>query len=169
VLRLRDGETQVLAGLINEEDRRISTEVPGLAQLPVLGRLFRADNDNVNKTEVVLLITPHVVRNVERPAAHIEQFNSGTELEVGRGGVAPVLVRPIPPGAPGQAPAPAPRQAPAPGQAPAPAQGQAPAPGQAAPAQGQAPAPEEVPAPPAAPAPPPYAPPPASILPPPRP
>ncbi|HEX2199556.1 MAG TPA: secretin N-terminal domain-containing protein, partial [Burkholderiales bacterium] len=75
-LRLRDGETQVLAGLINEEDRRISTEVPGLAQLPVLGRLFRADNDNVNKTEVVLLITPRVVRNVERPAAHIEQFNS---------------------------------------------------------------------------------------------
>ncbi|MGH8742074.1 MAG: secretin N-terminal domain-containing protein, partial [Burkholderiales bacterium] len=80
-LRLKDGETQVLAGLINDEDRRSAGEVPGLSRLPVLGRLFQDKSDTVNKTEVVLLITPHVIRNIERPGVRTEEFNSGTELE----------------------------------------------------------------------------------------
>jgi general secretion pathway protein D len=87
-LRLKDGETQVLAGLINDEDRRSANRVPGLAELPLLGRLFSQNDDTVNKTEVVLLITPHVVRNVERPGVRLEQFSSGTEAEVGGGGIA---------------------------------------------------------------------------------
>jgi general secretion pathway protein D len=85
-LRLHDGETQVLAGLISNEDRRNSSQVPGLADLPVAGRLFQNREDTANKTEVVLLITPHVVRNVERTDARLEEFNSGTETEVGGGG-----------------------------------------------------------------------------------
>src|SRR5687767_9997323 len=89
-LRLRDGETQVLAGLINDEDRRSAQQVPGLSRLPLIGRLFSNNSDTVNKTEVVLLITPRVIRNIERPGARIEEFNSGTELEVGgQGGGAP--------------------------------------------------------------------------------
>ncbi len=90
-LRLRDGETQVLAGLISDEDRRNATRVPGLGRLPVLGRLFSSSNDTVTKTEVVLLITPRVIRNIERPGARLEEFNSGTELEIGRGGTAAPL------------------------------------------------------------------------------
>ena len=96
-LRLRDGETQVLAGLISDEDRRQAQKVPGASRLPVIGRLFSSSNDTVNKTEVVLLITPRVIRNVERPGPRLEEFNSGTELEVGRPGagpVAPVLPTP---------------------------------------------------------------------------
>jgi general secretion pathway protein D len=87
-LRLRDGETQVLAGLISDEDRRSATKLPGVSRLPVVGRLFTSNNDTVNKTEIVLLITPRVIRNLERPGARLEEFNSGTELEVGRGGTA---------------------------------------------------------------------------------
>ncbi|MBV9189064.1 MAG: secretin and TonB N-terminal domain-containing protein [Betaproteobacteria bacterium] len=83
VLRLHDGETQILAGLISNEDRRNSTQVPGLANLPVAGRLFQSKDDTANKTEIVMLITPRVVRNIERPAVNLEQFNSGTEAEVG--------------------------------------------------------------------------------------
>jgi len=83
VLRLHDGETQVLAGLINNEDRRNTTQVPGLANLPVAGRLFQSKEDTANKTEIVMLITPRVVRNIERPAVNLEEFNSGTEAEVG--------------------------------------------------------------------------------------
>jgi general secretion pathway protein D len=83
VLRLHDGETQVLAGLINNEDRRNSTQVPGLANLPLAGRLFQSKEDTANKTEIVMLITPRVVRNIERPAVNLEEFNSGTEAEVG--------------------------------------------------------------------------------------
>ncbi|HVJ10852.1 MAG TPA: hypothetical protein VNC62_04705, partial [Burkholderiales bacterium] len=91
-LRLRDGETQVLAGLISEEDRRSAEKVPGLSRLPVIGRLFSNNRDTVNKTEIVLLITPRVVRNIERPGAKIEEFNSGTELDVGgQGGAASAL------------------------------------------------------------------------------
>jgi general secretion pathway protein D len=96
-LRLRDGETQVLAGLISEEDRRSAEKVPGLSRLPVIGRLFSNNRDTVNKTEIVLLITPRVIRNIERPGAKIEEFNSGTELDVGGqggGSAAPLPVIP---------------------------------------------------------------------------
>ncbi len=84
-LRLRDGETQVLAGLINDEDRRSANRVPGASRLPLVGRLFSNNNDTVNKTEIVLLITPRVIRNIERPGVRLEEFNSGTEQEIGRG------------------------------------------------------------------------------------
>jgi len=93
-LRLRDGETQVLAGLINDEDRRSASRVPGFAELPVLGRLFSNNDDTVNKTEVVLLITPRVIRNVERPGVRLEQFSSGTETEVGGAAIALPNIQP---------------------------------------------------------------------------
>jgi general secretion pathway protein D len=100
-LRLHDGETQVLAGLINDEDRRNAARVPGLADLPVVGRLFANHDDNAVKTEIVLLITPRVIRNIERPGARIEHFTSGTEGEVGGAGITlPAQPVPVPPGAP---------------------------------------------------------------------
>jgi general secretion pathway protein D len=94
-LRLKDGETQVLAGLINDEDRRNSVGTPGISDLPGIGRLFSNNDDTVNKTGVVLLITPHIVRNVERPGARLEEFSSGTEREVGG---APLVLGGNPPG-----------------------------------------------------------------------
>lgn len=116
-LRLKDGETQVLAGLINDEDRRNATGTPGIADLPVLGRLFSNRDDVSSKTEVVLLITPRVIRNLERPGIRLEEFNSGTEAEVGG---APLQLdsaqaQPVPPSTPEPVPVPAP--APAPGAA----------------------------------------------------
>jgi general secretion pathway protein D len=107
-LRLRDGETQILAGLISNEDRRNSTQVPGLANLPVAGRLFQSKEDTANKTEIVMLITPRVVRNVERAPVNLEEFNSGTEAEVGGASIALPSVIPAAP-APAQ---PAPMVAP---------------------------------------------------------
>lgn len=68
-LRLRDGETQILAGLINDEDRKVVQGIPGVSELPVLGRLFGVHGDTRNKSEVVLLITPRVVRNLGLPDA----------------------------------------------------------------------------------------------------
>ncbi len=82
-LRLRDGETQVLAGLINDEDRRSANKVPGLGDLPIVGRLFSSNSDTANKTEIVLLITPRVVRNLARPDIRLEEFSSGTEAVIG--------------------------------------------------------------------------------------
>ena len=82
VLRLKDGETQVLAGLINSEDRRTANKVPGLGELPVIGRIFGEQADNTNKTEIVLSITPRVLRNVQRPEANILEFDSGTDASL---------------------------------------------------------------------------------------
>jgi general secretion pathway protein D len=82
-LRLRDGETQVLAGLINSEDRRSTAKVPLLGDFPLLGRLFRNDSDQRGKTEIVLLITPHVVRNLARPDTVAAQFPAGAENSPG--------------------------------------------------------------------------------------
>jgi general secretion pathway protein D len=79
VLRLRDGETQVLAGLINDEDRRSANKVPALGEVPILGRLFGSTNDNTEKTEIVLSITPHLIRNILRPDAQTAEFRAGTD------------------------------------------------------------------------------------------
>ncbi|MFZ2540273.1 MAG: cohesin domain-containing protein, partial [Gallionella sp.] len=79
VLRLKDGETQVLAGLINDEDRQSSSKVPGLGQLPVLGRLFSSQKDDTEKTEIILSITPRIVGNVRLPDAGEIEFWTGTE------------------------------------------------------------------------------------------
>ena len=92
VLRLKDGETQVLAGLINDEDRKSASKVPGLGDLPLLGRLFSSHLGETNKNEIVLLITPHVVRNIVRPDAMTSEFMSGTESNVG---ASPIALKPV--------------------------------------------------------------------------
>lgn len=83
VLRLKHGETQVLAGLINDEERSSANRLPGLGDLPLVGRLFRSQRDNRSKTEIVLLVTPRVVRNIARPALVAPTVPAGTETAVG--------------------------------------------------------------------------------------
>jgi len=83
VLRLKDGETQVLAGLIQKNSSSTVNKVPGLGDLPLFGRLFSNDNSNKQKTDLVLLITPHVVRNMTRPDKLASQFASGTDSVIG--------------------------------------------------------------------------------------
>ncbi len=82
-LRLKDGETQILAGLIQNNESSAVNKVPGLGDLPLFGRLFSNDNHDKSKTELVLLITPHIVRNVTRPDAIYSEFPSGTENSIG--------------------------------------------------------------------------------------
>ena len=79
VLRLKDGETQILAGLISDEDRAAANRVPGVGDIPIVGRLFSSQKDNREKTEIVLSITPHLIRNINRPDASTSEFWSGTE------------------------------------------------------------------------------------------
>ncbi|MEO8186399.1 MAG: hypothetical protein ABI580_03435, partial [Burkholderiaceae bacterium] len=78
-LRLRDGETQILGGLISELDRRTASKIPGLGQLPVLGRLFSNNNSNLVKSEIILSITPRIVRSVATADASVRDIYSGTE------------------------------------------------------------------------------------------
>jgi general secretion pathway protein D len=83
VLRLRDGETQVLAGLINDEDRKVGSKVPGVGDLPVLNRLFGTQKDDSSRSEIVLSITPRLLRSVRRPDLQEAEFLSGTEGATG--------------------------------------------------------------------------------------
>jgi general secretion pathway protein D len=78
-LRLRDGETQLLGGLISNEDRASANKLPGLGDLPVAGRLFSSHTDNYARTELVLAITPHIVRSTAKPDLAQSEMWIGTE------------------------------------------------------------------------------------------
>lgn len=79
LLRLKNGETQILAGLINDEERKNTSRLPGLGDIPLLGRLFSNQTDNRKKTEIVLAITPRVVNNISHPESEVMEYWSGTE------------------------------------------------------------------------------------------
>ena len=81
-LRLKDGETQVLAGLILDDERKNASKLPGLGDIPLLGRLFSDQEDKKNKTEIVLAITPRILGNISRPSAEIAEYWSGTEVQI---------------------------------------------------------------------------------------
>ena len=60
-LRVKDGETLVIAGLIQESDDMITTKVPFFGDLPVVGFLFRNSSNTKKKSELVIMLTPHIV------------------------------------------------------------------------------------------------------------
>jgi general secretion pathway protein D len=78
-VRLRDGETQILGGLISAEDRNASARIPGVGHLPVVGRLFGNNSGTDKKTEIVLSITPHILRPPAVLDASVRNVFSGTE------------------------------------------------------------------------------------------
>lgn len=83
VLRLKDGETQILAGLISDEDRSSANKVPGLGEMPLIGRLFGSQKDDTQRSEILLSITPRVIRSIRRPDLLAAEFDSGTEANIG--------------------------------------------------------------------------------------
>ncbi|QNA99340.1 secretin N-terminal domain-containing protein [Massilia sp. Se16.2.3] len=99
MLQLKDGENQVLAGLINSEDRSSGSKVPGMGNLPILGRLFGSTRDANDKTEIVLSITPHLVRTIQRPPAGASEFSAGTEASFRRRPDTAVRLPTVQPGA----------------------------------------------------------------------
>nr|WP_187672310.1 secretin and TonB N-terminal domain-containing protein [Pseudomonas carbonaria] len=78
-LRLRDGETQVLAGLMRNDNLSTGNKIPGLGDIPGLGRLFGSNKDTIGKAELVLSITPRVVRNLPYQSPSDMEFATGTE------------------------------------------------------------------------------------------
>jgi general secretion pathway protein D len=64
-VRLKDGETNLLAGLLRDEERMSVGGITGLKNIPLLGNLFSATKKQVQQTDVVLTITPHIIREIE--------------------------------------------------------------------------------------------------------
>jgi general secretion pathway protein D len=88
-IRLRDGETNMLAGLIRDDERRVLSGVPGLSDLPLVGRLFAYNKKETQQTDILLTLTPHIIRVLDLDEADLRPFT------VGREAVAPVLEQPL--------------------------------------------------------------------------
>jgi len=81
-LRLHDGETQILAGLVRNDHGAAGNKIPGLGDIPGLGRLFGSNHDDVSKSELVLSITPRIVRNLPYQSPSDMEFQTGTETSM---------------------------------------------------------------------------------------
>jgi general secretion pathway protein D len=82
VLRLRNGETQALMGLIRDDEGHTASGLPYIGEAPVLDRLFGTKRTETRSRELILLVTPVLVRMLERPDASLGEFWSGTEAMV---------------------------------------------------------------------------------------
>jgi general secretion pathway protein D len=119
-LRLRDGESNLLAGLLREDDRRTLRGIPGLLRLPVLRSMFAANETRIEQTDIVMLLTPRIVRTQELTASDVSPIFIGSQQSLGLGGPPPLIAPPVgtePPVAPAPAlpPPAAPVQPAAPG------------------------------------------------------
>jgi general secretion pathway protein D len=78
-IRLKDGETNMLAGLIRDEERTVMTGMTGLSDLPLIGRLFASNRKEVHESDIVLTITPHIVRVLDLTEADLRPFRLGRD------------------------------------------------------------------------------------------
>ena len=79
VIRLHDGETNILAGLIRDEERRSVDGIPGLSDIPGIGRLFTHTQREATQTDIVLTLTPHIIRVLDLDEADLRAFRVGRD------------------------------------------------------------------------------------------
>tara|TARA_B100001123_G_scaffold441920_1_gene584251 strand:- start:20037 stop:22301 length:2265 start_codon:yes stop_codon:yes gene_type:complete len=90
-LRLRDGESNLLAGLLREEDRRSLRGFPGLLRLPVLRQLLSANDNTIKQTDIIMLLTPRIVRTHELTQEDVSPIFIGTQRNIGLSGPPPLI------------------------------------------------------------------------------
>jgi general secretion pathway protein D len=81
-IRLKDGETNFLAGLIRTDDSRSDRGIPGLSDIPVIGRLFSDKAHNNARTDLILTLTPHIIRNAEITEDDLLPIWAGTDANI---------------------------------------------------------------------------------------
>jgi general secretion pathway protein D len=81
-IRLQDGETNLLAGLLRTDDSKNDQGIPGLSDLPLIGRLFSDKSHTSAHTDVILTLTPHIIRNAEITQEDLLPIWVGTEANV---------------------------------------------------------------------------------------
>jgi len=79
LIRLRDGETSVLAGLIRDDERTVMEGIPGLSDIPVIGRLFAKNRRETQETDIILTLTPHIIRVLDVTENDLRPFLMGRE------------------------------------------------------------------------------------------
>lgn len=83
MIRLRDGETNILAGLIRDDERETREGIPGLSRIPILGRLFGRTRTETQETDIVLTLKPHIVRPLAIDVDDLRPFRVGTNAAAG--------------------------------------------------------------------------------------
>ncbi len=106
-IRLRDGESTLLAGLLREDSRRTYKGFPGLIHLPVVKSLFTSNDISTGQTDIVMLLTPRIVRGHDLAQQDIDPVYIGSQQNLGLSGPPPLIAAPE-----AAAPVPAPAAAP---------------------------------------------------------
>jgi general secretion pathway protein D len=119
-IRLRDGETNMLAGLIRDDERKILNGVPGLSDIPLVGRMFAQSRTETTQTDIILTLTPHIVRVLDVTEEDLRAFRVGRDSLAPVSDLPPLMPVDLPPRdpVPQQRPADAPPAAPVPGAIP---------------------------------------------------
>jgi hypothetical protein len=78
-IRLSEGETNVVGGLITDTDSTVTSGIPGLSQLPLLGSLFSSETRRRDQTEIIILLTPHIVKMPDLDEDNLRGLYVGTE------------------------------------------------------------------------------------------
>jgi general secretion pathway protein D len=82
VLTINDNDSVIIAGLIEDEDRTTVQKIPMFGDIPVMGRLFSSKSSDIIKTDILMSITPIIIRSQDIPEQNISEFWSGNEKEV---------------------------------------------------------------------------------------
>ena len=81
-IRLQDGETNFLAGLIRTDETNTENGIPGISEIPILGRLFSNKRSESQRTDVILTLTPHIIRNAQITEEDLQPIWVGTEANI---------------------------------------------------------------------------------------
>jgi general secretion pathway protein D len=92
-IRLRDGESTVISGLLRDEEHQDASSFPGLSGIPILRSIFGNTNRSVDQTDIVMIITPHIVRGHELKPGDLQPMYIGTGTNIGAASV-PQLISP---------------------------------------------------------------------------
>jgi general secretion pathway protein D len=111
-LRLRDGESNLLAGMLVQTEKKGVSGFPGLIHVPFFSALFSKNETANDQTEIVMLLTPHIVRTHEITETDLKPLYIGSQQSLGVGGPPPLIAPQQPEAAPAPAPAAAPATAP---------------------------------------------------------
>ncbi len=90
-LRLRDGESNLLAGLLREDERRALRGFPGILRLPVVKQLFSSNDEQIRTSDIVMLLTPRIIRTHELTANDLSPIYVGTQSNMGISGPPPLI------------------------------------------------------------------------------
>ena len=121
-IRLKDGEVSLLGGMLEDQQTRSVSGIPGLSQIPILKYLFSQTQTDHSENEIVFVLIPHIVREPDLDAASVKAIDVGTANSIQLRRITPLVAPTAVPAAPNQAPAAAPTtQNSAPAQAPQPA------------------------------------------------